>query len=458
MRTELLIAIVLMTGIAPASAAPWAERCGGDTPWSRQAQAALTQLGKEIEALPPDRDPAPLVKRLQELLASRCFRIARDELSGRFDSGLSLTTWWTSGGEEWLSSVLSGDRELVLPPEARSTLALDGNPQQPLAALLCGLADPVCGRETGGWVARAEAALAARARATVAADKDEAAAQTGEEKDRAPRSPADCAARAKKALPDRRYQSWHACVEQLHPTQDALPLGRVRAPTRGFLVVRGRRGHYAFCDELRAYDLASGAAYVARSCSGLALSGDGSVDGARTDSGRRAELLTGQLPVDNLREAAWMALLLSKVERDKRVEAYRVAIPAGIKPQLPSDEGTLTGTQMGSMWFTSAQTQLSWTWLDGGRVQARGTLTWPDSYEAGAAYAVELLRIAEAGMRPGCPPGPLPPVRLLAGEAPGVSRLDAPGGVHAVQDELVELLGKAPRCAASPPAGAAAPR
>ena len=68
---------------------------------------------------------------------------------------------------------------------------------------------------------------------------------------------------------DKRYQKWHACIEELRPRQDALPLGRVRAPMRGFFVVRGRRGHYSFCDEIRAYDLASGAAYVASSCSGV---------------------------------------------------------------------------------------------------------------------------------------------------------------------------------------------
>lgn len=451
MHAQFLIAMALLTSSAPVSAARWVERCAANTPESRQASAALKQLGDKIEALPPDRNPAPLVKQLEELLESRCFRIARDELSGRFDSGLSLTTWWKSGGEDWLSSVLRGNRELVLPPEARATLALDGKPEQPLATLLCALADPTCGLETGGWVARAEAALAARAQAAAVAQRKEA---TDPGEHRSPRGPADCAARAQKVLPEKRYQTWHACIEELHPKQDALPLGRVRAPMRGFLVVRGRRGHYSFCDEIRAYDLASGAAYVASSCSGLALAADGRVDGARTDSGRRAQLVTGRLPVDNLREAAWMALLLSKIENNKRVESFQVPIPADIKPQLPTDEGMVAGMTMDSMWFTSAQTQLTWAWLDGGRVLGQGKLTWPDSSDAAADYAVELLRIAEAGMKPGCPQsppspsGPLPPARLLAGEAPGVNRLDAPAGVRSVHSELLELLERAPRCAA----------
>lgn len=454
MHAQLLITIALLTSSTSAWAARWAERCAANTPESRQATAALKQLGDKIEVLPPDRDPAPLVKQLEQLLESRCFRIARGELSGQFDSGLSLTTWWKDGGQDWLSSVLSGSRELVLPPEARATLALDGKPGQPLATVLCALADPTCGLETGGWVARAEAALAARAQAAAAARQKEAAAGAGEP--RAPRSPADCAARVQKVPPDKRYQKWHACIEEFHPKQAALPLGRVRAPGRGFLVLRGRRGHYSFCDEIRAYDLASGAAYVASSCSGLALGGDGSVDGARTDSGRRAQLVTGQLPVDNLREAAWMALLVSKIENNKHVESFQVPVPADIKLQLPIDEGMVTGMSMDSMWFTSAQTQLSWTWLDGERVLGRGTLTWPDSSEAAADYAVELLRIAEAGLKPGCPqsppspPSPLPPARLLAGETPGVNRLDAPAGVRSVHSELLNLLERAPRCAAPP--------
>lgn len=427
---------------SPSSAVP------STPPESRQAQAALTELGGKIEALPPDHSPEPLRKVLHSLLETRCFLIASGDVEDKFDSGLSLTTWWKHGGKEWLSSVLSSDRKFVLPPSARSTLALDGKPNQPLASILCGLADPACGRQTGGWVERAEAAFAAHA----ARAQARRAAQSKEPRDKLdgfPRDEADCVARAEKVSPDWRYKEWKPCAKFLRPAEEALPLGRVRTPARGFFVIRGRRGHYSFCDEIRVYDLASGAAYVAQSCSNLALFQDGVVDGARTDASRSAQLVTGRLPADNLREAVWMTLLLGKVESRTHRQAYRVALPPGIEPKVPRG-GSYSGfAGGGSSWRSSGQTQLDWVWLDGGRVLARGHLTWPHSDSASATHAADLLQIAEAGLQPGCPPSSLPPVRLLTGEPPGVNRRDAPFAILPVYTELWQLLGRAPRCAAT---------
>ena len=50
-----------------------------------------------------------------------------------------------------------------------------------------------------------------------------------------------------------------------------LPIGRMAAPTRGWFIIRGRRGHHAFCDEVRVFDLSKGSVYGTQSCSGLAL-------------------------------------------------------------------------------------------------------------------------------------------------------------------------------------------
>nr|WP_128798116.1 hypothetical protein [Corallococcus coralloides] len=58
-----------------------------------------------------------------------------------------------------------------------------------------------------------------------------------------------------------------------------LELGRIRAPMDGWLVIRGRRGHYSFCDQLDAFHLGTGTLYRSSSCSGLALKSDGRVDG-----------------------------------------------------------------------------------------------------------------------------------------------------------------------------------
>jgi hypothetical protein len=60
------------------------------------------------------------------------------------------------------------------------------------------------------------------------------------------------------------------------------------------IVIRGRRGHYDFCDELGAYDMETGAAYVAKSCSGLHLRTDGSVDFEGTNAARKAAVVAGR--------------------------------------------------------------------------------------------------------------------------------------------------------------------
>lgn len=62
----------------------------------------------------------------------------------------------------------------------------------------------------------------------------------------------------------------------------------LRAPSHGWFILRGRRGHYRFSDEVRAYDLATGAAYVARSEAALALGGVGRRCGRPNGSHRSA--------------------------------------------------------------------------------------------------------------------------------------------------------------------------
>lgn len=214
-----------------------------------------------------------------------------------------------------------------------------------------------------------------------------------------------------------RYQAWHACIEDDGETHTALPLGNYRAPREGWLVVRGRRGHYAFCDEVRAYDLATGAAYIARSCSGLALVEGGGVDGDVTDAAREDGTLVGRVPVDALREAAWMMLLADEVEHDVRAGGFAPYIPEGIDIVLPETK-PFTGHSRGHSHSTD-QTRLYWSWsLKGATVDA-GELTWPSDYnDAARDHAVRLLDIAEAGFVAGCAPARLPAPRTLLGKPP----------------------------------------
>ena len=119
------------------------------------------------------------------------------------------------------------------------------------------------------------------------------------------------------------------------PPQSLLPLGRFRAP-HGRLVPEGRRGHYTFCDELRACDLDSGAAYLDANRSALAFRADRSVDGVATERARRRERRQGTLPIDALREAAVAILLSSHMQDDAIPFGVSLAMPAGLDPELPA--------------------------------------------------------------------------------------------------------------------------
>jgi hypothetical protein len=118
------------------------------------------------------------------------------------------------------------------------------------------------------------------------------------------------------------------------------------------------------------------------------------------------------MPVDALREAALAVLLSTALQNDARPSDVGLSLPAGIQPMLPADLST-TRTIFGfggTSWNTS-QTPLSWAWFDGECERMHGRLTWPDSYDAGEAYADELLAVAEASFVEGPAPS-LPPTAI----------------------------------------------
>ena len=93
------------------------------------------------------------------------------------------------------------------------------------------------------------------------------------------------------------------------------------------------------------------------------------------------------------------------------------------------------------MWFTTAQTQLQWTWFPPEKAEpVTGKLTWPDSGSPQEDHADVLLRETEATFTEGCPSLPPPLDALDFSGAPSVSGLDAPGGVTRTQDSLLEAL------------------
>ena len=107
-------------------------------------------------------------------------------------------------------------------------------------------------------------------------------------------------------------------------------------------MIRGRRGHYEFCDELGVYDLETGAAYLAKSCSALHLRPGGRVNFEATNAARKAVVEAGRVNVANLREAVWMILLAPQAE-EVFLSADYFPIPKGVVPTPPdSDAGRRT--------------------------------------------------------------------------------------------------------------------
>jgi hypothetical protein len=424
------------------------EPCRAGTSEHDAAKAMLAAFAARVEALAADGDPKAANEALAALLAHRCFAFTAFDLKGELvaDSALALKNWWKDrGGEMWLEHYLAlwdDGAELrwgVVAPEMGKTWTRESHPRDPAAPLLCSVKDATCGRSTRGWALRAEQAFQRHA-------SDKVASWVGmSPRPEPPDSRDTCDAKALALPVNEQYESWAFCMLGAAPVEAGLPLGGLRAPEKGWLVVRGRRGHHMFCDEIRAYDVATGAAYQVKSCSGLALRDDGSVDGAATDASRKPVSETGRLPVEALREAVWMALLAEHAEPAHVRSATGWALPRGMRAVRTGGMG-MAGFGFS---FGSGYTTLAWTFVDAGKVLASGSLQyWEDPNDAAHDHAVRLLQIAEAAYEPGCPPASLPALPI-GGSAGGVSGIDADprslGDTHAALVGALAALRKQTR-------------
>jgi hypothetical protein len=434
---------LLMT--APARSASLVP-CAPDSPDWSAAKEALTAFDARMEALPEDGDVGVVRSGLKALLGNRCFDIAREEehrapLSwhlgeeeGEAVSALALKTWWRDGGKAYLTAWLElgrpGSRTVVIAPDLRDTLSREVSPKHPLGPLLCPTKAEACGAETEGWRVRAEKAFASEERhARMFSDE------------KPPR--VDCMAVARKRPTRLRYKTWRDCqMSNARPVRYVLPLGRIHAPMDGWLVVRGRRGHYGFCDRVDAYHLGTGTAYRSSSCSNLALRSGGEVDTAGTDAARQSEVKVGHIAPERLRELTWMLLLAPEVRQGVQVEALQVPVPKELRVEWPTRLGaTEEGVMGGVFGGSTAQTRLRWSWFpSGGGEPLLGEFTYPWSYAPGEDHANGLLKEAEGSFQEGCPKLPLPTGVLDFTREPTVSAVDAPEGVKRVQDARVEAL------------------
>ncbi len=380
-----------------------------------------------------------VVTGIDELVASPCYRWTDYEppVHLQFDAPEALAAWWDAGGRTWLGDYLHlpSGRSLAdtigfsvsIAPDARRVLNAravadpDASPgRRALAWMVCPEGEADCGQATAGWALRAESAFQrfADRRALFSA---QTAQEAYERADAAGAQP--CRAQALAAEPVERYRVYRACIQRAEPLRTALPLGRFRAPASGWLIVGGRRGHYELCDGLSAYDLTTGSAYEARSCSGLEFGAGGVVDHAAVDARRRVTLTTGTLPIDNLRELAFVMLLAPEGERNLVTKVSEFHVPSGIEAVFSSGPRLERGAT--SQVRTSADTVLKWALVREGVATNHGAVTWPWSWSDTDTYVDELLAIAEAGLVRGCPPAALPKTLPLAGAFGPVSFVDA---------------------------------
>lgn len=413
-------------------------QCSKETDASLHAQ--LKQIGAELGRAPDHADASPWVARLRAVVATPCLgqHPPPSWLDAKPDPrrpvlALALRTWWSEGGQNAAEHTIDlsnyWNTHVFVGPTLRQAYALEAQRHEPVAPLLCPANEAGCGAEAAGYVADIDQFLERVALRNTVMMADEAPTKTHDR----------CVAEARaEPVAGLRRARFAACVAQVVPRQARMPLGHFRAP-RGWLVVRGRRGHYGFCDELRAYHLDSGAAYVARRCSELVLSGP-SVDEGET--GRRATLQVeaGTMNVSALRR---LGLLLAFGQRlDPEVLAYvhSYEIPRDLPP---ADPGSLGATEGGDQGYGhSGQTSLAFRLFEGERgALAEGGFVWPDAYRPFDQAADDLLVSAEASFRPGCVPAPLPPRLVLGGPTGDVSPIDAsPGPLAQAHDELAAAL------------------
>ena len=413
------------------------------------AHKELDALGTLIRALPRDASPSDVLnERVTKLHASPCYangQLSRDFRPAeiRAARAWSIAKWWEDGGDVFLRASLTSANALHFAPSVPTLLAGELlSSSEPVRAILCPTFGPVCDPVAQG-----------------------AALDVGRELERAgllrmshgsgdePASEQECArAIAKEAMGDR-LARFTACVDSLVPRRPALPEARYRSP-KGWLVLRGRRGHYQFCDEVRAYHLDTGAAFVASRCSGLVLMGGGSVDQDATRDAGGMKTQVGTVSVDALRRLALVLWLKDRVD-DKDRPYSEIALPVGIP--LP-DPKSLSGFGYGSSgWMSSAQTSIRFEIADGASPLVAGTFRWPGAYAAADQAADDLVRSTEATLREGCPPAALPASLAPAGPLGGVSPIDASAdSLRKTAADLATAFTKLRATKVCPPSGPAA--
>lgn len=368
--------------------------CSGEQTAERLRDIA--QLDDELREVHGDRHR--VLAKLRSLAERPCLAYLAPILAIPADATLDqLRDAWSSGLEDWLEHAArgferDGDRLLMAVPRD-IVPALTAAQQTTLAEWSCPTDAAHCAR-AAAYQLRAEAAFDREYERSLA---------------RFPSAPAGsaiitplltnkCDGTFRAAPPT--FESWTSCIAAYAPRNRRYASGALRTFDRGWLVLRGKRGHYELDDELRAYDLATGAAYVV------------SVQYRMSSSGPRLVTAVGSIAPDQLRELAFVLFTRSAIVEVRTSAGYGV-----VPPTIPRE---LAGKPVAiDSWpqlivTGSDQTQIAVVFT--GTTRPTTTqFTWPHADNWINDYIVELVRVAEAGLVVGCAPAKLPSLAELRG-------------------------------------------
>lgn len=376
---------------------PGAELCAAKSDVLADARARYETLDALAAGLDHAAPPTAFVSQAKALYHHECLAVGRGDepsLDLELATGIEAKTYWQAGLDMWFRTYLDfadgSDNVVWLLPSRPSVVTAQTRPSDPLAPWMCS-ADPqdACSAQVAAWRSRAQRtfelfAHGGRGR-SVNCDPAE---NDGPEADA--------------------YPQWRACESEGLPRQASLPVGGLGIIEDGWIVLYGRRGHYQYCDELAAFDLSSGAHYRFAECEHRPELN--SIAAAGGIAKARIEVETGTIPLELLREFAWVALSVPYVQRNAVTErALGRQLPEGLRMARPP--APLSAVGLG-FWSTgsSGHTTLGWLWTRASKkTPAHGELSWPDGLSDPADdHTVRLLDFAEQRSVPGCAAKKLP--------------------------------------------------
>lgn len=310
-------------------------------------------------------------------------------------SAVEAKAFWEAGLGAWFQTYLDladgSDATIWLLPSRRAVVTAKTHPSDPLAPWMCP-ADPEspCAQSVGAWRSRAERYF----------DLWDNAGKV---------TIVDCAPALEAGPAEDAYARWRACERDALRRHAMLPIGGLGPIAEGWIVVHGRRGHYRYCDEVAAFDLASGSYYRFAECDHRPEL-DGLVEaGAMDAASREVEVETGTIDAALVQEFAWAAASAQYVQPDVvMARALGMPLPDGIKVSRTQDN-TFSGLGLSGT-GSSGHTRIAWSWARApGETPAHGELSWPTGLSSPEAdHAVRLLAIAEQRGAKGCASAKLP--------------------------------------------------